>query len=310
MIAGAGEGAASAPAIFRAPAWHLRDRVLQASERPLIMGVLNLTPDSFYPASRQTATTAAVAAGLKMVASGAEVLDLGAESSRPGRKPVGAAEDCARLLPVLKALRRETTVPLSVDTFRAATARAALDAGADVINDITAAKGDPEMLPLVAQRDCGLILMHMQGRPATMQDEPRYADVAAEITTYLAERVAVAVDQGVAAERIVVDPGVGFGKGLAHNLALLAALESIAGERPLLLGASRKSFIGEVTGAAVDDRLGGSLAALAAAFSGRAALVRVHDVAPSLQFLTTLAAIAGARDPDQPEIFPVEPADR
>lgn len=304
MTEGAGGGTVSGPASpfacdfsspdYPAPAWRLASGVIQARGRPLIMGVLNLTPDSFYPSSRHDTTDAAVAAGLRMLAAGADLLDLGAESSRPGSQAVTAAEEYDRLMPVLKALRRETDLPLSVDTRRSATARAALDAGADIVNDISAGSADPELLPLVARRGCGLILMHMRGQPATMQDDPRYEDVVTEVRDDLAEGVARAVDQGVAAESIVVDPGIGFGKRLEHNLALLAALASIAGERPLLLGASRKSFIGDLSGAAVDDRLGGSLAALAAAYAGRAAVVRVHDVAPSLQFLNTLAAISKA----------------
>jgi dihydropteroate synthase len=266
---------------------------LHAPARPLVMGILNLTPDSFYPESRRDEPPAAVEAGLAMLQDGADVLDLGAESTRPGASPVSSAQEQDRLLPVLEDLRRHTDVPITVDTRRAATARAALEAGADAINDVSAG-ADPEMLSLVAARECGLILMHMQGEPATMQNDPRYDDPVAEVRSWLADRAAVAEAAGIPAGRIMLDPGLGFGKLLEHNLQLLAHLAAIADGHPLLLGASRKRFIANVTGAEVDQRLGGSLAALAAAFAGGATMVRVHDVAPSVQFLEVLAAIAAA----------------
>ena len=265
--------------------------------RPLVMGVVNLTPDSFFPASRRADPGPAVEAALRLAAEGADLLDLGAASSRPGAAPVPEAEEQARLLPALLALRPRTELPLTVDTTSAATARLALDAGADGINDITAGLGDPELLPLAARRGCGLVLMHMQGAPLTMQDDPRYDDPVAQVRDFLAARVAAARAAGVAGDRIAVDPGLGFGKRLPHNLALLAALRDLGGGQPLLVGASRKSFIADLTGAPVEARLPGSLAALAAAFAGDAAVVRVHDVAASRQFLTVLAAIAAAGRP-------------
>jgi len=260
------------------------------------MGILNVTPDSFYPPSRASDPAAAVAAGLAMLAAGADLLDLGAESSRPGSRPVSAAEEQDRLMPVVTALRRETARPLSVDTARAETARLALAAGADAVNDIAAGR-DPDMLPLVAERRCGLVLMHMRGQPANMQDSPRYADVVAEVAAWLAGRAAAAERAGVAAAKILVDPGIGFGKRIEHNLALLANLDRLGNGRALLVGASRKSFIGDLTGAPVDARLSGSLAALAAAFAGGTTVVRVHDVAASVQFLDVLAALHAARRP-------------
>ncbi|MHB8079214.1 MAG: dihydropteroate synthase [Candidatus Krumholzibacteriia bacterium] len=282
---------------FSAPAWRLGERRLAPPGRPLVMGVVNLTPDSFFPASRRNAAGPAVAAGLRMADEGADLLDLGAASSRPGAAPVPEAEEQARLLPALRALRLRTELPLTIDTTSAATARLALDAGADGINDITAGLGDPGLLPLAARRGCGLVLMHMQGDPRTMQDDPRYADAAHDVRDFLAVRVAAARAAGVAADRIAVDPGLGFGKRLADNLALLAALRELGNGQPLLVGASRKSFIAHLTGAPVAARLPGSLAALAAAFAGGAAVVRVHDVAASRQFLTVLAAIAAAGRP-------------
>jgi dihydropteroate synthase len=256
------------------------------------MGIVNLTPDSFHPGSRVSGPLEAVERALGMIAAGCDLLDLGAESTRPGAQPVAAAEEQDRLLPVLEALRRETNLPVTVDTVRAATASAALDAGADAINDISGATLDPGMLPLASAAGCGLVLVHMQGTPGTMQDDPRYRDVLAEVRGWLAARCGLAEEAGVAPGRLMVDPGIGFGKNLAHNLALLKGLSTVSGGRPLLLGASRKRFIAAVTGAAVEDRLGGSLAALAAAWQGSASMVRVHDVAATVQFLEVMKCIA------------------
>ncbi len=289
--------AGPAPPPFTAPAWRLGERRFTPPGRPLVMGVVNLTPDSFFPASRRSDPGPAVEAALRLAEEGADLLDLGAVSSRPGAAPVSEAEEQARLLPTLRALRPRTELPLTIDTTSAATARLALDAGADGINDITAGLGDPGLLPLAARRGCGLVLMHMQGDPRTMQTDPRYGDPAVEVRDFLADRVAAARAAGVDGDRIAVDPGLGFGKRPADNLALLAALRDLGGGQPLLLGASRKSFIADLTGAPVEARLPGSLAALAAAFAGGAAVVRVHDVAASRQFLTVLAAIAVAGRP-------------
>lgn len=276
---------------FRAPAWDLGRLVLAPAGRPLLMGIVNLTPDSFWEGSRAPDAGAAVDLALRLADEGADLLDLGAESSRPGSRPVDPAQELGRLLPVLRRLRPLTALPLTVDTVRAATAAAALEAGADAINDISAGTRDPGMLPCVARARAGLVLMHMQGTPETMQDAPGYADVVAEVSAWLAARCAAAEAAGVEPARIAVDPGIGFGKTPAHNLALLRAGTSVAGGRPLLVGASRKSFIGAVTGAGAAERLPGSLAALAAAWRAGAAVVRVHDVAASRQFLDVLAAI-------------------
>jgi dihydropteroate synthase len=279
---------------YRAPGWRLGARVLDPPRRPLVMGIVNLTPDSFFPGSRLTDTRTAVDAALAMLDAGADLIDAGAESSRPGAEPVGAAVEEARLLPFLEALRRRSDAPVTVDTVRAETARLALEAGADGINDISAGTADPSLFELAGRSGCGLVLMHMRGEPRTMQEDPRYDDVTAEVAARLRARAEAAEAAGVAADRIVVDPGIGFGKLLAHNLTLLSRLAELAGGRALLVGASRKSFIGQVTGAPVEDRLGGSLAALAAAHLGGATVVRVHDVGASVQFLETLAAIADA----------------
>jgi dihydropteroate synthase len=279
---------------FVAPGWDVGRLVLTPAGRPLVMGVVNLTPDSFHADSRATGVAAAVERALHLQASGADLLDLGAESSRPGAEPVGESEEKDRLLPVLEALRAETALPVTVDTVRAGTARAALAAGADAINDISGGRHDPDMIPLAAAHGCGLILMHMQGTPRTMQDRPTYTDVVAEVSGWLAARCRLALEQGVAAERLLVDPGIGFGKRPDHNLALLKNLPDLAQGRPLLLGASRKRFIGDVTGAGVADRLPGSLAALHCAWHGNATMVRVHDVKESVQYLEVLRAVAAA----------------
>ncbi len=287
------EGGQTAP--FVAPAWDLGRVVLAPPGRPLVMGIVNLTPDSFFPGSRSVGGGPAVEHALRLVAEGADLLDLGAESTRPGAEPVSATEERDRLLPVLEALRSETGVPISVDTMRADTARAAIDAGADAINDISAGTQDADMLAVAADAGCGLVLMHMQGTPRTMQVDPHYQDVLAEVRGWLAARCRLAEDAGVAPARLMVDPGIGFGKNLVHNLALLNGLDEVSGGRPLLLGASRKRFIAAVTGAAVDDRLPGSLAALACAWRGGATMVRVHDVAATCQFLDVLKAVADCR---------------
>lgn len=293
--ADASEGGLMAP--FVAPGWDVGHRLLSPAGRPLVMGIINLTPDSFYGGSRAGDVQPAVTKALQLAAEGADILDLGAESSRPGAQAIGAQEEMDRLLPVITALRNETDIPLSIDTTRAETARAALDICPCAINDISAG-GDPLMFELAASRSCGLVLMHMQGTPETMQKQPAYRDPVAEITGWLAGRARLAEEAGVAPARILVDPGLGFGKSLNHNLALLKNLKKVAAGRPLLLGASRKRFIAGVTGAAVDDRLPGSLAALSAAWQGGASVVRVHDVAASIQFLKVMRAMSVGVGPD------------
>jgi dihydropteroate synthase len=276
---------------FVAPDWDLGHRVLRPDGRPLVMGIVNLTPDSFYGGSRAGNPEAAVARALQLVAEGADILDLGAESSRPGAVPIGAREEAARLLPVVEALAAATDTPLSIDTVRADTARLALERAPCAINDVSAG-ADPQMFALAAARDCGLVLMHMQGSPTTMQNAPRYRDVVSEITGWLAARARLAEEAGVAPGRIMVDPGLGFGKTLSHNLLILKDLLKISSGRPHLLGASRKRFIAGLTGAAVEDRLPGSLAALTAAWLGGASVVRVHDVAATVQYLEVLRGMA------------------
>ena len=244
------------------------------------MGILNVTPDSFYDGGRRSEPTRAIADGVEMVQSGAEVLDVGGESTRPGARPVEEAEELDRVLPVIRGLRREVTVPISIDTYKAGVARAALDAGADIVNDISALRFDPALVSLVAAEEVPVILMHMQGKPQTMQSEPRYNDVMREVRDFLAAQLYEAMDAGIAAERIILDPGIGFGKTLEHNLQLLRGLPTLAAlGQPLLVGASRKAFIGKILDLDPDHRLEGSLAAAVAAVLGGANLLRVHDVA-------------------------------
>lgn len=273
--------------------WHLPDRVLSLTGRALVMGVVNVTPDSFSDGGRFVAADAAVAHALALVGEGADLLDVGGESSRPGAEPVAQAEELSRVLPVVRALAARVSVPLSVDTTKAAVADACLAAGAHVINDITALSGDPGMAGVVAARRAGVVLMHMRGTPATMQREPRYGDVVAEVRGFLEARLHAAAAEGIEAARVVIDPGIGFGKTVEHNLELLARLSEFrALGRPLCLGVSRKGFLGKVLGRPPGERLAGSLAvACHAVARGAARIVRAHDVRETRDAVTMLAAI-------------------
>jgi dihydropteroate synthase len=246
--------------------------------RPLIMGVLNVTPDSFSDGGQYLTVDRALRRGRELLAEGADIIDLGAESTRPGATPLSEPEELRRLLPVLEGLR-ELNLPISVDTRRAAVMTAVLKEGADMINDVSGFR-DPASVRAAADSSAALCIMHMQGEPSTMQQAPVYRDVVSDVSEFLYRQAAVLVSFGVAPARIVLDPGIGFGKTKAQNLALLKALAAIgAAQWPILIGLSRKSLIGELTGRALGDRLAGSLGgALAAAMNG-ARIVRVHDVA-------------------------------
>ena len=265
--------------------------------RPRVMGIVNMTPDSFSDGGASLAHEAALAHARRLIADGADILDLGAESTRPGSAPVAAEVEIARLVPVIAALRAETDIPISVDTMKPHVARATVAAGATIWNDVAALGYAPDSLDTAAELGCEVILMHMQGEPRTMQVKPHYDDVVAEVADFLAARAEAAMAAGVTRERIWLDPGIGFGKHTTrHNLPLLAHLDRIVALGfPVLLGASRKGFIGALDGgAAADARLGGSLAvALAGAAEGVAA-VRVHDVRETVQALTVQAAIRQA----------------
>jgi dihydropteroate synthase len=256
------------------------------------MGILNVTPDSFADGGQHDAADTAVARIAAVAAQGAAICDIGAESTRPGAAPVGPDEELRRLAPVFEAMRSGSIpVPISIDTRHAVTAAAALDAGAVLVNDVSAGS-DPDMLPLVADRGAAICLMHMRGEPQTMQDDPRYDDVVAEVAAFLEARLAAAVAAGVADDAVLLDPGIGFGKSLDHNVALLTALPRLATIGcPLVVGASRKGMIGQITGREVVDRLPGSLGAALAAVEGGASVVRVHDVAATVDALAVFQAI-------------------
>jgi dihydropteroate synthase len=258
-----------------------------------LMGVVNVTPDSFSDGGLYLDPEAAVAHGRGLVAAGAGILDVGGESTRPGAEVVGEAEELRRVVPVIEGLS-DVGCRISVDTSKARVADAALEAGAEIVNDVTALRGDPAMASVCAGRGATVVLMHMLGDPRTMQDDPRYDDVVTEVKSFLAERLAVAVAAGIAEERVWLDPGIGFGKTAAHNLELLRRLGELRDlGRPLVIGASRKSFIGRVDGSAAGERLGGTIASSVLAAAEGAEVLRVHDVAEMRQALAVTAAILG-----------------
>jgi dihydropteroate synthase len=252
---------------------------INMNRRTVVMGVLNVTPDSFYDGGRRAEADQAVADGLALAEAGAEIIDIGGESTRPGAQPVSADEELRRVLPVICGLRKVVSTPISIDTYKAKVASAALATGADIVNDISALRFDPAMAELVAREKVLVVLMHMQGTPRTMQSEPSYVDVVAEVRDFLTARVAHATAAGIERDRIIIDPGIGFGKTLEHNLSLLRGLSSFTTlGLPLLVGASRKTFIGRILDLPVDERLEGSLAAAVVAVMGGAHIIRTHDV--------------------------------
>jgi dihydropteroate synthase len=262
-------------------------------ERPLVMGVLNVTPDSFSDGGRFLDRDAAVAHARRMVEEGADIVDIGAESTRPGAQAVTEDEELRRLMPVLEALA-DLSSPISVDTRRVRVMREALAAGASMINDVQALQA-PGALETVAASDCAVCLMHMQGEPGTMQKNPRYGDVVSEVGEFLASRIAVAQAAGIERERIAIDPGFGFGKALAHNLELLRRLGELAVHGvPLLVGLSRKSMLGAITGRPAEDRLAASIAAALLAAQHGAKILRVHDIRETKQALAVWQALRAA----------------
>ncbi|MBE0428450.1 MAG: dihydropteroate synthase [Thermoleophilia bacterium] len=263
----------------------------------LVMGILNVTPDSFHDGGRFASLEAAVARAGEMAAAGAGIIDVGGESTRPGSMPVDAGEELRRAIPVIQKIAPRLRVPVSIDTRKAAVAREALRAGAAMINDVTALRDDPEMAAVAAAAGCPVCLMHMLGEPGTMQDNPRYEDVVGDIISFFEERVRFAVSRGIRRENIIIDPGMGFGKTVQHNLEILRRLdEFLALGLPLMIGASRKSFIGKVTGEEeTGKRLAGTIATTVASFQRGARVFRVHDVAENVQALKIAEAIRGAR---------------
>jgi dihydropteroate synthase len=257
-----------------------------------IMGVVNVTPDSFSDGGAFLDRDAAVDHGLRLAFEGAELLDIGGESTRPGADPVSEPEELARVIPVVEGIRAQNAaVRISIDTSKVTVAAAALRAGADYVNDVTALRGDPEMAALVAERGVGVCLMHMLGTPRTMQSEARYDDVVEDVKAFLSQRIEAAVAAGIAVERIEVDPGIGFGKTVAHNLELLHRLRELTTlGRPVVLGTSRKSFLGKITGRETAERMPATLATVVMGLERGAEVFRVHDVAPVRDALKVAAA--------------------
>jgi dihydropteroate synthase len=263
---------------------------------PVVMGVVNVTPDSFSDGGEWLDPAAAIAHGHTLVAQGAAILDIGGESTRPGAEPVSAAEELRRVVPVLAGLAG-AGARLSIDTSKAVVAAAAIDAGATLVNDVTALRGDPQMAALVAERGCDVCLMHMLGEPRTMQRDPRYGDVVADVRVFLEQRMVHAVAHGIARDRVWLDPGIGFGKTIDHNLELLARLDEIVAlGRPVVVGTSRKSFLGTITGGREPaERVAGTIATNVLALARGASVFRVHDVAEARDALLVAAATLRGR---------------
>jgi dihydropteroate synthase len=260
------------------------------------MGVVNVTPDSFSDGGAFLDAEAAIAQGRRLAREGADLVDVGGESTRPGAAPIGADEELRRVLPVVEALAIDGAATVSIDTSKVEVAQAALDAGAGYVNDVTAFRAAPELAGLVADRDVDCCLMHMLGEPRTMQSDPRYDDVVSEVKAFLAERLAFAVGEGVAEERISLDPGIGFGKTVAHNLELLRRLDELVElGRPVVIGTSRKSFLGRITGRDVTERMPATLATCVIGYLRGARTFRVHDVAPARDALLVTAATVSGR---------------
>jgi dihydropteroate synthase len=274
-------------------------------KRPLVMGIINATPDSFFAGSRARGTEALQKA-LRQILDGADILDIGGESTRPGSQYVSDEEEIERIVPLIKRIRRESQIPISIDTRKSAVARAALEAGANVVNDISALRDDPELGRLVADAGVPVVLMHMNGTPETMQKDPSYHDVVQEVRDFLQERIDYAQSLGIPCENIIIDPGIGFGKGHIHNLLLLRHLDRLVEMGfPVLMGHSRKSFIGRILAGTEaeagpipppDQRLFGSLAVVADSYYRGARLFRVHDVRETRELLDVCHGIATAGD--------------
>lgn len=268
--------------------------IFYQSDRIIVMGVVNTTPDSFSDGGQFLDADRAVAQALRLAAEGADIIDIGGESTRPGAEPVAEEEEIRRVIPVIERLARASDVAISIDTVKARVAQLALQAGAKIVNDISALQADEEMAATVAQAGAGVILMHRRGTPQTMQANTNYDDLVAEVREALAQAIARAEDAGCDPRRIMIDPGIGFGKSLEGNLDLICSIKTFASlGKPVLIGASRKSFVGRITGAEAPDRLGGSLAAAVAAVLNGAAAVRAHDVKETRQAVDVAIRLRG-----------------
>jgi len=272
---------------------HAKDRRIEFPDRPLLMGVVNVTPDSFFDGGRYLDVESAVAHAVRLVEEGADLLDVGAESTHPGAEIVNEAEEWRRAIPVVAAIAKAVSVPISIDTSKSAVAREALHSGAILVNDVTALRGDPAMVDVVASVGAGIVLMHMQGTPRTMQQAPHYDDVIGEISEFFEERIRFAEGHGIVRRQIILDPGIGFGKLLVHNLTLLSKLRSFEQFGcPLLVGVSQKAFLGQLVDRPVQERQWATAAAVAMAVDRGAGIIRVHDVKTMNDVVQVAAAIS------------------
>ena len=280
---------------------------IDAARRTALMGIVNVTPDSFSDGGRYFDPGKAISHGIDLAQEGADIIDVGGESTRPGARPLSAREEIERILPVIRGLRRAVPIPISVDTYKADVARAALAEGADMVNDISALRFDAAMAPLIAAEKVPVVLMHMQGAPQTMQQRPRYQNVVQEVREFLQSRIHFALEAGVEADRIIIDPGIGFGKELDHNLALLRGIPTLVSlGRPILVGPSRKTFIGKILEVGPEGRLEGSLAAAVAAVLAGANMIRTHDVKEARLAIRIADALRfGSASPLTPHASPV-----
>lgn len=273
--------------------WQCRDKILEITDRPEVMGILNVTPDSFSDGGAYSDVGSAIEAGTGMYEDGAGIIDVGGESTRPGAAAVSEQEEIDRVIPVIEGLRKRTQAVISIDTMKSAVARYALAAGADIINDVSAFTHDSGMIEAAKDTGAGIVLMHMLGSPRTMQENPQYDNVVEEVSKYLRERVDVLVAEGILPGTLAVDPGIGFGKTVEHNLRLLAGLKTLTGQNmPVIVGLSRKSFLGKITGRNINERLAGSLAGLAFCVMNGVHVVRVHDVRASVDVIRVLKALS------------------
>jgi dihydropteroate synthase len=279
--------------MMRGRLWKISDRIFDLSRQGMIMGVLNVTPDSFSDGGKFFAVDQAVEHGLRMAADGAHIVDIGGESTRPGAETVAATEELRRVIPVIEQLRRKSEVIISIDTSKTEVARAAVQAGASIVNDVTAGRGDKEMMPLVAETKAGFIIMHMQGTPQTMQVAPQYTNVVSEVSNFFRQQYARALVYSIDPMAIAFDPGIGFGKTLEHNLELLAQLERLrAHDRPIVIGVSRKSFLSKlINSPEISDRLAPAVALTSLLRARGADVLRVHDVRENVNALKVTDAI-------------------
>ena len=265
---------------------------MNLKKRTHIMGILNITPDSFYKESRVISVNTALKKADKMIMEGADILDIGGESSRPGSDPVSEEEELKRILPVVKALIKKFDIPVSVDTYKSTVARAALEEGVSIINDISGLRFDPKMAKAIASANAGVIIMHISGKPKTMQKNPSYKSLMREITTYLNRGIKQAVSTGIKGSRIIIDPGIGFGKNFSHNITILKKLKQLQKlKKPILLGLSRKSFIGKILDLPAEERLEGSIAASVFGIINGAQILRTHDVKETKRAVAVADAI-------------------